>query len=148
MSLRSSFIILELIQKMCWKQPDQNGIFCGFPRGLVGGHCIPVDPYYLVARAQECGYHPQVILTGRAINDSMPKSVAMMGIESINSVGKIIKGSNILIMGLTYKETIPDIRESPSFEIIHELKRFGVCVYGCDPHLSDDIIDQFGILNF
>jgi UDPglucose 6-dehydrogenase/UDP-N-acetyl-D-galactosamine dehydrogenase len=122
--------------------------FLRFSPGLVGGHCIPVDPYYLVARAQQFDYHPQVILAGRAINDSMPKYVAMMAIEGINSVGKVIKGSNVLIMGLTYKENIPDIRESPSVEIIHELKRFGVCVYGFDPHLSDDIIDKFGILNF
>lgn len=122
--------------------------FLRFSPGLVGGHCIPVDPYYLVARAQEFDYHPQVILAGRAINDSMPKYVAMMAIEGINSVGKVIKGSNVLIMGLTYKENIPDIRESPSVEIIHELKRFGVCVYGFDPYLSDDIINQFGIQNF
>lgn len=107
-----------------------------------------VDPYYLVARAQEFDYHPQVILAARAINDSMPKYVAMMAIEGINSVGKVIKGSNVFIMGLTYKENIPDIGESLSFEIIHELKRFGMSVYGFDPHLSDDIIDNFGILNF
>jgi len=122
--------------------------FLRFSPGLVGGHCIPVDPYYLVARAQEFDYHPQVILAGRAINDSMPKYVAMMAIEGINSVGKVIKGSNVLIMGLTYKENIPDIRESPAVEIIHELKRFGVSVYGFDPLLSDAIIDKFGILNF
>ena len=80
---------------------------------LVGGHCIPVDPYYLVMCAQEAGYHPQVILAGRAINDSMPKYVAEMTIKALNSVEKVIKGSKVLIMGLTYKENVPDIRESP-----------------------------------
>jgi UDPglucose 6-dehydrogenase/UDP-N-acetyl-D-galactosamine dehydrogenase len=122
--------------------------FLRFSPGLVGGHCIPVDPYYLVARAQEFDYHPQVILAGRAINDSMPKYVAMMAIEGINNVGKVIKGSKVLIMGLTYKENIPDIRESPAAEIIHELKRFGINVYGLDPYLTNEIIEKFGILNF
>lgn len=122
--------------------------FLRFSPGLVGGHCIPVDPYYLVARAQEFDYHPQVILAGRAINDSMPKYVAMMAIEGINSIGKVIKGSKVLIMGLTYKENVADIRESPALEIIHELKRFGVNVYGLDPLLSDTTIEKFGIENF
>jgi UDP-N-acetyl-D-glucosamine/UDP-N-acetyl-D-galactosamine dehydrogenase len=119
--------------------------FLRFSPGLVGGHCIPVDPYYLVARAQEFDYHPQVILAGRAINDSMPKYVAMLAIEGINQIGKVIKGSKVLIMGLSYKENIPDIRESPSIEIIHELKRFGITIYGFDPLLPDEIIEKFGI---
>ena len=122
--------------------------FLRFSPGLVGGHCIPVDPYYLVARAQQFDYHPQVILAGRAINDSMPKYIAMLAIEGINNVGKVIKGSKVLIMGLSYKENIPDIRESPAFEIIHELKRFGVSVYGYDPLLSETVFDNFGICNF
>lgn len=122
--------------------------FLRFSPGLVGGHCIPVDPYYLVARAQEFDYHPKVILAGRAINDSMPKYVAMMAIEGINSIGKVIKGSHVLIMGLTYKEDVADIRESPSLEIIHELKRFGVNVHGIDPFLDEETIVKFGISNY
>lgn len=122
--------------------------FLIFSPGLVGGHCIPVDPYYLVARAQEYDYHPQVILAGRAINDSMPKYVAMMAIEGINSVGKVIKGSKVLIMGLTYKENVADIRESPAVEIIQELKRFGISVYGFDPLLTEVTISKFGVLNY
>lgn len=120
--------------------------FMPFVPGLVGGHCIPVDPYYLVARAQEVGYHPQVILAGRAINDSMPGYVAEMTIEGLNNVGKVIRNSKVLIMGLTYKEDVPDIRESPVTELIHELKRFGITVYGCDPHLQDEIIEKFGAI--
>jgi len=122
--------------------------FMPFVPGLVGGHCIPVDPYYLVARAQEVGYHPQVILAGRAINDSMPGYVAEMTIEGLNNVGKVIRNSNVLIMGLTYKEDVPDIRESPVTELIHELKRFGISVYGYDPLLKDEIIEKFGALPF
>jgi len=87
--------------------------FHRYSPGLVGGHCIPVDPYYLVYKAKELGYHPQVILAGRAINDYMPKHVAEMAIKGLNEVGKVIKGSKVLIMGLTYKENVPDTRESP-----------------------------------
>jgi len=113
--------------------------------GLVGGHCIPVDPYYLVYRAQELGYHPQVILAGRAINDSMPGHVADMAIKGINEVGKVIKGSKVLIMGLTYKENVPDTRESPVGEMAQALKEFGIDVYGYDPLLTDDQIEDFGV---
>jgi len=112
--------------------------------GLVGGHCIPVDPYYLVMKAKEIGYHPQVILAGRAINDSMPKHVSDMAIKGLNEMGKVIKGSKVLIMGLTYKEDVPDTRESPVEEIIHELKKFKVDVYGHDPFLPDEVIERFG----
>ncbi|KAF5434806.1 UDPglucose 6-dehydrogenase/UDP-N-acetyl-D-galactosamine dehydrogenase, partial [Candidatus Methanophagaceae archaeon] len=82
--------------------------FHPYKPGLVGGHCIPVDPYYLVYKAQELGYHPQVILAGRAINDYMPKHVAEMAVKGLNEVGKVIKHSKILILGLTYKENVPD----------------------------------------
>jgi len=113
--------------------------------GLVGGHCIPVDPYYLVYKAKELGYHPQVILAGRAINDYMPKYVAEMVIKGLNEVNKVIKGSKVLIMGLTYKENVPDIRESPVREMIKELKEFGIFIYGYDPLLSREKIEEFGI---
>ncbi|TAJ43234.1 nucleotide sugar dehydrogenase [Methanofollis fontis] len=112
--------------------------------GLVGGHCIPVDPYYLVHKAQELGYHPQVILAGRAINDSMPKHVAGMAIKELNRAGKVIRDSKVLIMGLTYKENVPDTRESPVSEMIHELKEFDVDVYGHDPLLGAAEIERFG----
>jgi UDP-N-acetyl-D-galactosamine dehydrogenase len=128
---------------------DAAGTKWNFQRytpGLVGGHCIPVDPYWLVAKAEEAGYHPRVILAGRGINDSMPKHVAEMAIKGLNESGKVIRGSKVLIMGLTYKEDVPDVRESPVKEIIHELKSFKVDVYGHDPLLSDDVIERFGVL--
>jgi len=118
--------------------------FLPFSPGLVGGHCIPVNPYYLVARAKEVGYHPQVILSGRAINDSMPGFVAQMAIKGLNDVGKVIKGSKVLIMGLTYKENVPDIRTSPVEDMVKELKDFGIDVYGHDPLLEDSVIRHFG----
>ena len=115
--------------------------FHRYSPGLVGGHCIPVDPYYLVYKAKELGYHPQVILAGRAINDYMPKHVAEMAIKGLNEVGKVIKGSKVLIMGLTYKENVPDTRESPVREMVKELKEFGIEVYGCDPLLSREKLE-------
>jgi UDPglucose 6-dehydrogenase/UDP-N-acetyl-D-galactosamine dehydrogenase len=120
--------------------------FLNFRPGLVGGHCIPVDPYYLVMCAQEAGYHPKVILAGRSINDAMPKYVAELTIKGLNNVGKVIKGSHVLIMGLTYKENVPDIRESPAQEIIHELKGYGIVVYGYDPLIPPEVIEKFGAI--
>jgi UDP-N-acetyl-D-galactosamine dehydrogenase len=118
--------------------------FHNYRPGLVGGHCIPVDPYYLVYKAEELGYHPQVILAGRAINDWMPEHVAHMAIKGLNEVGKPIKGSKVLIMGLTYKEDVADIRESPVEKIVKELKEFYCDVYGYDPLLPDSLIEHFG----
>jgi len=116
--------------------------------GLVGGHCLPVDPYYLVYKSLEIGHHPQVILAGRSTNDYMPKYVAEMAIKGLNNVGKVIKGSKVLIMGLTYKENVPDTRESPVYDIVEELNEFGIEVYGHDPLLSKEEIEQFGIKVF
>lgn len=110
--------------------------FIRFTPGLVGGHCIPVDPYYLVYKAKELGYHPQVILAGRAINDYMPKHVVEMTVKALNKVGKVIKNSRVLIMGLTYKENVADTRETPAKKIINELKEYSVEVWGYDPLIS------------
>jgi UDP-N-acetyl-D-galactosamine dehydrogenase len=118
--------------------------FHNYRPGLVGGHCIPVDPYYLVYKAEELGYHPQVILAGRAINDSMPKHVAEIAIKELNRAGKVIRDSKVLILGLTYKENVPDTRESPVGEMIHELKEFDIDVCGYDPLLRAAEIERFG----
>lgn len=101
--------------------------------------------YYRVYEAEELGYHPQVILAGRSINDSMPGHVARMAIMGLNDVGMVIRGSKVLIMGLTYKEDVPDIRESPVFEIVRELKAYKIEVYGYDPLLSDEMIERLGV---
>jgi len=118
--------------------------FHRYSPGLVGGHCIPVDPYYLVYKAKELGYHPQVILAGRAINDSMAHHVADMTVRALNTVGKVIKASRVLIMGLTYKENVADTRETPVKHIIRDLHEYGVEVYGYDP-LLDNIEAEFAI---
>ena len=119
--------------------------FHKYKPGLVGGHCIPVDPYYLVYKAKELNYHPQVILAGRAINDYIPRHVALMTVKALNDVGKVIKNSNVLIMGLTYKENVPDTRESPVREMVKELEEFGVKIFGYDPLLRKEDIAEFGM---
>ena len=113
--------------------------------GLVGGHCIPVDPYYLVYKAKRLDYHPQVILAGRAINDGMPKHVGEMAVKGLNRAGKVIKDSKVVIMGLTYKENVEDVRKSPAKDIVKLLKEYDVQVYGYDPYLSDESIENFGV---
>lgn len=103
--------------------------------GLVGGHCIPVDPYYPTYKAKELGYHLQIILAGRAVNDSMPKHLVDITIKALNDAGKVIKGSRVLIMGLTYKENVADTRETPAKGIIKELNEYSIKIYGYDPYL-------------
>lgn len=119
--------------------------FIRYNPGLVGGHCIPVDPYYLVYKAKEIGYHPQVILAGRSVNDYMSKHVAELTIKALNEAGKIINGSKILIMGLTFKENVEDTREAPIKETIKELKEYKCELYGYDPLLTKEEIESFGI---
>ncbi len=116
--------------------------------GLVGGHCIGVDPYYLTYRAQELGYHPQVILAGRRVNDAMPIHVGEHIIKGISAVGKPLKGSTVLILGLTFKENVPDIRNSKVHDTITYLQGFGITVRGCDPILEAPTVKKyFGIEN-
>ena len=122
--------------------------FNRYSPGLVGGHCIPVDPYYLVYKAKELGHHPQVILAGRSINDHMPRHVAMLTIKALNEVRKVIHGSSVLIMGLTFKENVDDTRETPVKDLIKELKEFGCVLYGHDPFLTEKDIADFGLKIF
>jgi len=105
--------------------------------GLVGGHCIGVDPYYLTFKAEELGYHPQVILAGRKINDEMGKYIAEQTIKLLIEANKTVKGAKVMVMGITFKENISDIRNSRVIDIINELKEYGVNVIVCDP-LSDN----------
>ena len=118
--------------------------FQRYSPGIVGGHCIPVDPYYLVYKSRKLGYRPQVILAGRAMNNNMPKYIAEMTIKALNAVGKVLRGSKVLIMGLTYKKNVADTRETPVKEIIKALQECEVEVFGYDP-LLDNIENEFGI---
>ena len=107
--------------------------FLPYRPGLVGGHCIGVDPYYLADKANKLGYHAQVILAGRRINDGMAKFVAEKTIKKLINANIRVKGADILIMGLTFKENCPDLRNSKVNDIILELKEYGVNVHIVDP---------------
>ncbi|MEH6433547.1 nucleotide sugar dehydrogenase [Massilia sp. DD77] len=107
--------------------------FLPFRPGLVGGHCIGVDPYYLTHKAEMIGYHPQVILAGRRINDGMAKFVAEKTVKSMISSGFHVKGSKVNVIGLTFKENCPDLRNSKVADIVHELESYGVDVHVYDP---------------
>ncbi|EIF51150.1 nucleotide sugar dehydrogenase [Sulfurovum sp. AR] len=110
--------------------------------GLVGGHCIGVDPYYLTHKAQELGYKPNLILGARQINNGMSKYIAERTIKEMISHDKKIKGANILVMGLTFKEDCPDIRNSKVFDIIDELEDYGCSVDAYDPWIDQKDVDQ------
>lgn len=107
--------------------------FLKFFPGLVGGHCIGVDPYYLTYKAEMLGYHSQVILSGRRINDDMGKYVAENTVKKLISAEKQIKGARVAILGLTFKEDCPDTRNSKVVDIIKELKEYGITPVVCDP---------------
>jgi UDP-N-acetyl-D-galactosamine dehydrogenase len=107
--------------------------FLPFRPGLVGGHCIGVDPYYLTHKAEMVGYHPQVILAGRRINDGMAKFVAEKTVKSMISSGFNVKGAKVNVIGLTFKENCPDLRNSKVADIVHELESYGVDVHVWDP---------------
>lgn len=116
--------------------------------GLVGGHCIGIDPYYLTYKAQQLGYSPKVILAGRDINDSMPEYIAEVVVESLRAAGKPPKNSKILLMGLTFKEDVPDIRNSKAKDLIRLLEGDGINVAGFEPLLKKGVIkNNFGIEN-
>ncbi len=108
--------------------------FLKYTPGLVGGHCIGVDPYYLVHKSQAMGYHPQVILSGRRVNDNMGIFVANKVVKLIISNGGLVKGANALILGITFKENCPDIRNSKVIDIYNELNQFGISVDVFDPY--------------
>ena len=107
--------------------------FLPYKPGLVGGHCIGVDPYYLAHKAEALGYHPQVILSGRRVNDDMGMFVANKVVKLMIQKGHMVKGANVLILGITFKENCPDIRNTRVVDIFHELEQFGLKVDIYDP---------------
>ena len=120
--------------------------FLNFKPGLVGGHCIGVDPYYLTHKAEMLGYNPQVILAGRRINDGMGKFIAEQTIKHMIATGSYIKGAKVDVLGLTFKENCGDLRNSKVIDIINELKSYGVEVFVTDPRAdSDEAMHEYGV---
>jgi UDP-N-acetyl-D-galactosamine dehydrogenase len=120
--------------------------FLPFAPGLVGGHCIGVDPYYLTYKAELSGYHPEVILAGRRINDTMGAFIARKTVQQMINAGRNIKGARAVILGLTFKENCADIRNSKVVDVIRELGEFGVQVFVHDPYADGDAaLREYGI---
>lgn len=120
--------------------------FINMRPGLVGGHCIGVDPYYLTFKAEELGYHPQVILAGRKINDNMGKYIAEQTVKHLIEADKAVKGAKVLVAGITFKENVNDIRNSRVIDIINELKEYGVKVMVVDPLADAESVEhEYGI---
>ena len=120
--------------------------FLKFSPGLVGGHCIGVDPYYLTHKAQQAGYHSKVITSGRYVNDSMGFYIGKQTVKRIIAQGKIIQDSKVLVMGATFKEDVSDIRNSKVIDVVNELRSFHVKVDLIDPHASsEEMIHEYGV---
>lgn len=120
--------------------------FLPFRPGLVGGHCIGVDPYYLTHKAESIGYHPEIILAGRRLNDKMGAYVASQLVKAMLSRGLPIKGAKILMMGLTFKENCPDLRNTRIVDVVHELQEYGAEVDIYDPWVdSDEAMHEYGV---
>jgi len=120
--------------------------FLNFSPGLVGGHCIGIDPYYLTYKAEQMGYHSQIILSGRRINDNMGKYVAENTVKKMIQANKPIKAANVAILGITFKENCPDSRNTRVIDIVKELKEYGVNVQVIDPVVdAKEVEDEYGI---
>ncbi|PIF31404.1 UDP-N-acetyl-D-galactosamine dehydrogenase [Flavobacterium sp. 9] len=116
--------------------------FLPFKPGLVGGHCIGVDPYYLAQRAQEFGYHPEIILAGRRLNDSMGEYVASQVVKLMIKKGISVNGANLLMLGITFKENCPDVRNTKIVDVVRSLKEYGITVTLYDPLANIDEVKK------
>jgi len=120
--------------------------FLPFKPGLVGGHCIGVDPYYLAQKAQEMGYHPEIILAGRRLNDGMGAYIANEVVRMMIKKNVLVKNANILLLGITFKENCPDVRNTKVIDIISELKSYDINVTVYDPWASkEEVAHEYGI---
>jgi UDP-N-acetyl-D-galactosamine dehydrogenase len=120
--------------------------FLKYKPGLVGGHCIGVDPYYLAHKADSLGYHPQVILSGRRVNDNMGMFIANKVIKLLIARNHVIGKSNVLVLGITFKENCPDIRNSKVIDIVKELQQFNINVDVFDPHANKhEVLEEYGV---
>ncbi|TAK30246.1 MAG: nucleotide sugar dehydrogenase, partial [Saprospiraceae bacterium] len=130
------FDLMDIDTKEVLEAAGTKWNFLKFVPGLVGGHCIGVDPYYLVHKSRQLGYEPKVILSGRSINDGMPAHIAKCLVQKLIKRGKIPQESKVLVMGLTFKENVADIRNSKVSDLVRELMQFSVNVHVVDPYAS------------
>jgi len=120
--------------------------FLPFKPGLVGGHCIGVDPYYLSQKAQEYGYHPEIILAGRRMNDGMGEYVANQVVKGMIKRNQCVKNANVLVLGITFKENCPDIRNSKVIDVVNALRGYDINVTIYDPQASpEEVMHEYGV---
>lgn len=144
--LAKIFNLLEIDTKAVLEAAGTKWNFLPFKPGLVGGHCIGVDPYYLAQKAQEKGYHPEIILAGRRLNDSMGEYVASQVIKYMIKKGVVVNGASILMLGITFKENCPDVRNTKIVDVISSLKEYGVNVTIFDPLANpDEVAHEYGL---
>ena len=144
--LSKIFVRMGLRTKEVLDAASTKWNFHRYHPGLVGGHCIGVDPYYLTHRAVELGYHPEVILAGRRINDGMGYYVADMAIQEMTKAGCLPRNANVWVLGMTFKENVPDLRNTRAEDVVKQLKSFGVRVSVWEPLVSaKEIKKHFGL---
>ncbi len=136
------FDLMDIDTKAVLEAAGTKWNFLKFSPGLVGGHCIGVDPYYLTYKSEKMGYSPQVILSGRSTNDGMPAFIAGKLVQDIISAGKNPKDAKVLVMGITFKENVSDIRNSKVSDLINELEKFSLSVDKVDPHAAAEAVKQ------
>lgn len=136
--LAKIFNLLEIDTKAVLEAAGTKWNFLPFKPGLVGGHCIGVDPYYLAQKAQEKGYHPEIILAGRRLNDSMGEYVASQVVKYMIKKGVVVNGASVLMLGITFKENCPDVRNTKIVDVISSLKEYGMSVTIFDPLANPD----------
>ena len=138
--LAKIFSLMDIDTKAVLEAAGTKWNFLPFKPGLVGGHCIGVDPYYLAQKAQEVGYHPEIILAGRRVNDSMGQYVASEVIKLMAKNNISINGAKILVLGITFKENCPDVRNTKAVDVINQLKSYGTQVTVLDPWASSTAV--------
>ena len=146
--LAKIFNLLEIDTHDVLKAAGTKWNFLPFKPGLVGGHCIGVDPYYLAQKAQEHGYHPEIILAGRRLNDGMGDYVASEIVKCMIKKNINIKDANVLILGITFKENCPDVRNTKVVDLISSLKDYGVNISVSDPYANEEeVLTEYGIIS-
>ncbi|NBI08140.1 nucleotide sugar dehydrogenase [Senegalia massiliensis] len=144
--LSQIFNMMNIDTKAVLEAAGTKWNFLNFTPGLVGGHCIGVDPYYFVYKAEQLGYHSQIILSGRKINDNMGKYVAENTVKTLIKADKKIKDAKVVVLGITFKENCPDVRNTRVIDIINELKEYGIDITVVDP-LADkeEVFEEYGL---
>src|SRR5690606_10873945 len=144
--LAKIFNILDIDTHAVLEAAGTKWNFLPFKPGLVGGHCIGVDPYYLAQKAQEHGYHPEIILAGRRLNDSMGEYVASQVVKTMLKKGINVAEAEVLMLGITFKENCPDVRNTKIVDVIHALEDYGVKVSIYDPWANpEEVKHEYGI---